>query len=373
MASIFLSTSRLFLKRLFQAGFKEAQDVLAESAAVSMVPFQADGSLQAKEHVYWKLLYRDFTKRLIFMNPGLDVIEPARDCECLIHMCSTIYEIPYINALKSWRKRFKKTICWLDELWANRIPQYHSWLHILREFDYVFIGMKGTVRSLSDFLGKQCYYLPGGVDCLRFAPYPTSPERIVDIYSVGRRVETIHTSLVNLSSCENLFYLHDTAQNGDSEVADHVEHRRLYGNIAKRSRLFTVAPGKFDSRDETHGQVEVGFRYFEGAAAGAIMIGHAPPCEHFHELFDWNDPVIELSHDASSIRNTVRNLLANGEQCSEMSKQNTLHSLLRHDWVFRWKEIFRIAQMEPTNAMRARESQLKELADRILNEKTVTF
>ena len=59
------------------------------------------------------------------------------------------------------------------------------------------------------------------------------------------------------------------------EPLDYRQHRELFANMAKRSRYFLVSPAKIDRTDETRGQVEIGHRYFEGAAAGAVMIGQA--------------------------------------------------------------------------------------------------
>ena len=61
-----------------------------------------------------------------------------------------------------------------------------------------------------------------------------------------------------------LFYLHDTI--GGSQAIDSKEHRALFAKLAKRSRYFIVNPGKIDQPHVRGGQIEVGNRYFEGAA-----------------------------------------------------------------------------------------------------------
>jgi hypothetical protein len=49
----------------------------------------------------------------------------------------------------------------------------------------------------------------------------------------------------------------------------------------------------------------------------------------------------------------------------QISRRNVLGSLLQHDWVYRWKQIFRIAGLEPSVAMINREQRLKELANQM--------
>ena len=71
-----------------------------------------------------------------------------------------------------------------------------------------------------------------------------------------------------------LFYLHDTI--AGSQAINSKEHRALFAKLAKRSRYFIVNPGKIDEPELTGRQIEIGNRYFEGAASGAIMVGERP-------------------------------------------------------------------------------------------------
>jgi hypothetical protein len=42
-----------------------------------------------------------------------------------------------------------------------------------------------------------------------------------------------------------------------------------------------------------------------------------------------------------------------------------VQSLLRHDWVYRWRTILEAVGLEPTPALVAREKRLKALAERV--------
>jgi hypothetical protein len=142
---------------------------------------------------------------------------------------------------------------------------------------------------------------PGGVDVLRFSSLSKSVARVIDVYSMGRRWEGVHSELLKAANRSELFYLHDTVTNtANSEVYDVKQHRDLYANTAKRSKYFVVAPAKIGGI-ETGGQVEIGYRYFEGAAAGAVIIGVAADCEAYTELFSWPEVVVEIQPDGSDI------------------------------------------------------------------------
>jgi spore maturation protein CgeB len=248
-------------------------------------------------------------------------------------------------------------------MWAASIPKYKYWLHALSQFDYVFVGYKGTVSALSKAAHRPCQWLPRGVDTLRFTPFPDPPDRVIDIYSIGRRREDIHRELLSFAERRKLFYVHDTVRDGAStEVSDHRQHRNHFSNIAKRSRYFVVAPGKMDALSETQGQVEVGSRYYEGAAAGTVMIGEAADCEAGRDLFGWPEAVIEVRRDGSDLASVLAELDVAPERVAAISRRNAGEALLRHDWVYRWIEMFRVAGIEPSPRLMARAQSLKEMA-----------
>jgi hypothetical protein len=169
-----------------------------------------------------------------------------------------------------------------------------------------------------------------------------------------------------------LFYVYDTLTGSNTNTAatqvyDYQQHRNLFANMAKRSRFFMVASAKMDSGLETQGQVEVGARYYEGAAAGAVMIGEAPNCEAFKELFGWPEAVIRIQPDGSDIAVVLSDLGADPTRVAAISRRNTKEVLLHHDWVYRWNEMFRIAGIEPSPRMLRRERRLKDMADFVIS------
>jgi hypothetical protein len=159
-----------------------------------------------------------------------------------------------------------------------------------------------------------------------------------------------------------IFYIYDTTHSGDMFPPDHRQHRRLVADIAKHSRYFLVNAAKTDRTFETNGQPEMGYRYFEGAAAGTVMIGQAPDVESFKENFDWPDAVIPVAYDEADISKILAGLDSQPERLAEIRKNNVIQSLLRHDWVYRWKDILDIAGLKPTPAHLAREERLKNIA-----------
>jgi Glycosyl transferases group 1 len=360
---ICMPTARNFTKRVFQCGFYEAQDLLREMADVDLIELKPGSGFRFRESWQRRLLYRDISKTLIYANPGLRKVRLSGEYDLFVAHCQTYWDLLYINAIDGWKDRCKTSVCWIDELWASAIPLYKYWIHALSRFDHIFVGYSGTVGPLSAAIGQHCHWLPGAVDALRFSPYPNPPARVIDVYSIGRRWEGIHRAVLGASRRSEIFYIHDTFPSVFTEVYDHQQHRDLYAGLAKRSRYFMVAPGKMDAPEETQGQVTIGFRYYEAAAAGAVMIGQTPKCEEFSDMFGWPDVVIEIQPDGSDVLDVLASLRSESERVSTISRRNSKEALLRHDWVYRWKKIFQVAGIEPPPGVLKRERRLSELAE----------
>jgi hypothetical protein len=354
----------------FQCGHLEGQDVLADCDDVDLISLEAEPGFSRKLRWLRRLMYRDVTGRLAFANPGVKRVRLERDYDLLVVMCQGYWEFLYVNAIDGWRDHCRTSVCWIDELYAADVPRFRYWLPSLRRFDHVVVGMHGTVRSLGEAIGQRCDYVPGGVDCLRFSPYPDPPHRVIDVYSIGRKLEGPHQTLLKLAARHSLFYLYDTLQTAGSQTLDYREHRELYASAAKRSRFFMVAPGKIDAPEETQGQSEVGFRYYEGAAAGTVMIGQAPDCPAFCDMFDWPDAVVPVQSNGSDVGPVLAELACQPERIRTIGRRNAEGALRRHDWSYRWQRILGIAGLPPGPRMDARVKTLEALADQVAGDST---
>lgn len=362
-ARICMPTWRHFENRAFRCGLYEAQDVLSDIDDVDLIHLDMSWGARVPESWLRLPLFHDVSGKLVFANPGLKKVRLRHGYDVFIAVCNTHWDLPYINAIDHWRDRCKVSICWLDELWAANVPGYKRFLHSLTRFDYVFTGCRGTVSALSKLMGRPCYWLPGGIDALRFAPYPQEPARVIDVYSIGRRHDALHQQFRSAADRGAFFYLHDTIANfANRPVQDHRQHRDLLANIAKRSRYFVVAPAKVDATYETRGQIEIGYRYFEGAASGAVMIGDVPDCEAYSELFGWPEAVVPIRPDGTDVMAVLAELDSDPGRLSRLSRRNARETLLRHDWVYRWEEMFRIAGVNLSPGAAARKQGLKDLA-----------
>ncbi len=361
---ICMPTWRHFRKHAYRCGLYEAQDVLSEIDDVDLIHVEPTWAAWLDEYWLRTPLYHDASGKLILANPGLRKVRLNQEYDLFIAVCATFWDLPYINAIERWKDHCKMSVCWLDELWISDIPNHKYWLPALKQFNYVFLGYRDTVPALSRATDRPCFWLPGGVDTLRFRPLPDPAARVVDVYSMGRRHEGIHQEMLKAAAQGEIFYLHDThAGGGMIEVCDYRQHRDLFANTVKRSWHFIVAPAKMDLNPCTNGQVEVGYRYYEGASAGTVMIGEAPDCESYRELFGWPEAVIQIQPDGSDAMVALNDLASDPERRAAISRRNAQEALLRHDWMYRWNEMFRVVGIEPPPRKAARERYLKYLAD----------
>lgn len=362
---LFMPMWSRFENQAYRAACYEAQDILAACATTEQVCLEPDRSFALKTRHLMRLAHHDFTGLFRRLNPGLKPVSIANDQNLFVMVCPYWRDLRYANAISGWRKKSAVTVCWIDELWTRDIPEVARWKHVLDQFDHIFVGIDGTAEQLAKTLGRPCHFLPGAVDVLRFTPFPRPPTRSIDVYSIGRRVTPVHQSLLQMARSTGIYYLHDTLQSGDSAAFDYRAHREMYANTAKRSRLFMVAPAKVDMPQHTGRQTDLGFRCYEGAAAGAVLVGQPPDSELFRRLFHWPDAVVPLKPDGSDTAEVVGSLLNDPERLQRIRLRNCEEMLRHHDWMHRWKTIFDTAGLPLTPAMQARLDRMENLADQI--------
>jgi len=360
---ICLPTFRNFARTPFRCSHYEAQDILADVDDVDLICLEAEARLPKRERWLRKLSFHDVTKRLMFLNPGLRPVRLSRDYDLFVAVCQNYFDILYFNAIEGWRDRCRTSVCWLEEMWASAVPGYKHWLHALSRFDHIFVGCLGSVQAMSEALGRPVHWLPSAVDTIRFCPFPSPPARVIDVYSIGRRWEGSHRALHEAAQRGDIFYVHDTFAAADAETYDPRQHRQMFANMAKRSRCFMVAPAKMNNPAHTNHQVEIGSRYYEGAAVGAVMIGQAPELDAFRQMFPWPDAVMHIEPDGCDVLSVLKNMASDPSRVAAIRANNISGALMRHDWLYRWQKVFEVIGLAQSTGMSRRERRLQELAN----------
>jgi len=288
-----------------------------------------------------------------------------REYDLLFFICQRFWDFACINSIKGWQEKCRKSVLWIDEVWAKEISEHKNKLcfEIVKDFDYIFTTQSSSTEAIANCVQRPCYSLPYAVDTIKFCPYLQPPQRSIDIYSIGRRSPIVHKALLELVEQKGFLYLFDSLKG--LQMMNYKEHRTLYSNLVKRSRYFIANKAKFDTIHETGGQQELGSRFFEGAAGGTVMVGTPPVCEAYTSYFNWSDAVIEIPYDAANVGDIIAELDAQPERVNRIRKDNVINSLLRHDWVYRWEKILDKLGLDITPEMLSRKAHLRKLADMV--------
>lgn len=355
---LMLSHRNIYEQEVWRCAFREFEHLIQELDTVDFIAPGSRGWYGNGKRIALRLGEHFSTP----FNPGVTPVKLERDYDLFFVVCEKPSELLHITAVDGWKERCKTSICWLPEFWIKEIPSFNSALEVLRRFDHVFF-VHSSIEPFQKIIGGRGEYLPAGIDAFKFCPYPNPPTRCIDVLSIGRRSEQTHNVLLRMAREEGLFYVYDTIN--DLHGYDLEQHRFLYASMTKRSRYFIANPGKIDSIGETGGQVEFGYRQFEGAAAGTIMIGQRPNNKAFDRIFNWDGSVIDLPFGSDNIDAVIRQLDKEPERQKRIRHTNITQALLHHDWVYRWETVLSKAGIQPLPMVFNRKQALKNLADEI--------
>jgi hypothetical protein len=348
---------------LSAAGDYEFEDLICQFDNADIITAQPTHGFKIKRQIS-----NQFAKRtsVSSLNPGITKQKIKKDYELFFAKFLLQKDLLSLNAVKKWKQRSRFAICWLAEAWVDDVKKWKGYAKILSQFDYIIVNCYDSVQPMQDLIKRPCIYVPPGIDAIKFCPYPNPPSRSIDVYSIGRKSQVIHKALLKMAEQNKIFYLYDTIIR--KETSKPHEHRSLIANIAKRSRFFLVNPAKINQQFETGGQNEIGFRYFEGAASGTVMIGEHPQTKAFEEHFGWTDSVIRVPFDTPNIAEFLAELDSQPARLAKARKENVIQSLLRHDWAYRFNTILDIAGLKPGNALTKRLDHLKKLVEDIKSD-----
>jgi hypothetical protein len=285
--------------------------------------------------------------------------------DLLLIVVHNAWDLQLINSIQNWQTKCRYTACLITEIHEKELNNWRLLQEPFQNFDLIFACTYLCNAKLSQAIDRPVIYLPGGSDALKFCPYPNPPERSIDVIALGRRSPEIHRSLLEQAQTSNFFYYYDTVKKQALEIDNPREHRIKLISLMQRTRFSINYFAKFDNPALTKNSQEIGFRFFEGAAAGTIMLGLPPANEMFSQYFDWEDVVIEVDPDSQDIINTIAKLDSQPEKLASIRRQNVVNSLLKHDWVYRWQTILAAFNLAPTQSIIDRQQRLQQLAQSI--------
>lgn len=341
----------------------EFQDLLADIDSVDyFIPIE--NYERSKQFFKWVKRFSRSPSLGDLLRPKPNSITLNRDYDLFYVLLANPFECIAINSLKNWRQRAKFSVCHLVEIWEKDIPKLEAILkYFYKYFDHIFVGHFYGLEKISEITGCSCSYLPITIDALKFCPDPKGQLRPIDVFSLGRRSEVTHKAMFDFAQQQNLWYLYDTLKVFD--IKDYTEHRSLIASQLKRSRYLFANRARADRPDVRGDQSEIGYRFFEGAAAGTIMLGDYPDTDIYHQYFDWPDATIRMPFDNPNIGEMIKELDTQPERLARIRRDNVVNSLLKFDYVYSWEKILNVAGLSPHSKLLKRKEKLKEMAELI--------
>ena len=253
-----------------------------------------------------------------------------------------IYTPRYLAALQNLKplNRFEKiAVYFLDGFDSKSLDGIN--FSMLDHVDYFFFAIEEMVEDFRALGKKDSYFVPFGIDALRYAP--CSFERHISLLSYGRSNTKYHRyferEFGELDS--SIMYVHSTFDT--SKLFDQGEHRRLHWKTLLRSKItLCFEPVNVD---RFHGRSPVLYRWFECLAAGSVILGTRPKCASANDILSWEGSTIEIEKSEPSAVEQIRQLLSDQKALDEISWANRFWALKRHDWRYRLKDIFEHIQI----------------------------
>jgi hypothetical protein len=230
-----------------------------EKLGVETKSYQAN----AYAHVFGKLVSRlKLSRNLIDLNHNAYIVGLGWASE------TPLFPITY----------YGEVIPWVTDCWE---PQFNQWERIFsrHRIKHAFFSAKQVIPYFQDRFPKiTCHWLPEAVLPKRFNSSRSLKERSIDIFEMGRFYAEYNSKLTPVTSGK---------------------YNHLYGGflsddinqLLEDTKILVCFP-KSQTHPERSGTIETATaRYFEGIAAGCIILGHAPP--ELIDIFGYN-PVIEV-------------------------------------------------------------------------------
>jgi hypothetical protein len=348
----------IYEQEVWRCSFREFEDLLPEIESVDMLAPKPKASYEQRKRLGSRLgRYWSYPA-----TPGIHPTKLEREYDLFFTVIEKPSELLHLKSVPNWKEKCRKSVCFLVEFYELELHLFKSALEVLAHFDQVVFMYVKNERFKQRIRG-QGSYLAAGIDALEFCPYPDPPDRVIDVLSIGRRSLKTHQKLLKLAAEKKIFYVYDTIN--DLHAHDLWHHRLMMRNLTKRARYFLVNPGKIDSPHETGGQLEFGYRYFEGAAPGAILIGDNPRNSEFSKIFHWTDAVVHMPWNSEDIGEIITHLDQQPERVAAARCQNIVQCLRHHDWAHRWESILRLVGMEPLSPLVQRKQRLAQRAETV--------
>lgn len=205
----------------------------------------------------------------------------------------------------------------------------------LPKLDHLFVITPSLAQEVQQLHSINASFLPLATNTFPLNGY--QPQRSIDILGYGRTNEQVHAQLQQFNKPESRrLYMHSTFAGG--EVHNMREHLALLNRLLQRSKISLCFEASNLAR--FRGRSPLLYRWFEGWAAGCVIVGRKPQDKGIAALMGWQDSTLDVPDDPDEIIPFFEALLQDEPRLQEISRRNYVECRLRHDWRYRFRDLF---------------------------------
>jgi hypothetical protein len=104
-------------------------------------------------------------------------------------------------------------------------------------------------------------------------------------------------------------------------------------------------------------------RWFEGLAAGCVVVGYRPNCPEADELLNWQDATLECPEDPEQFLQFIDELVIDPGRVAAIRQANFQNMLQAHDWGYRVVAILAAMGIHSASKWIRRHTALMQMSD----------
>jgi hypothetical protein len=227
---------------------------------------------------------------------------------------------------------------------------------IIPYLDHLFVICAETANDISSSGTVSTTFLPLATNVLHLGS--NSINRSIDVISYGRTDPEINQCLqlhFNEQKSDRI-YFHSTFS--QPEVFDIKKHTKLLFKLLSLSKISLCIEASKIERFQGYSPILM--RWFESWSSGCTVVGKKPFGKGVADLMDWENSAIEIPNDSAEWIPFFEELLNDNATLIANSQRNYRECLLRHDWRYRLKDMFKILELPITEKLNYGIAQLRE-------------
>lgn len=260
-------------------------------------------------------------------------------CLFIIFQPGEIVSLRYVRGL---RKACKHLVIYVFDPWMSQAATLRRYRRLWELCDHVFVSFPRAVETYRDVIDCPVTYLPQAIEPSKF--HASRAERPIHVLSIGRRLESVHRTLLALSARHDLWY--HFSEFRAPRAIDLEESQFLLGRLCQSARIQVCWPVEITHRVEPRSGYSprdgspITARWFEAAASGSVVIGARPTDPEFDALFPYRGFVREVDPDSPGeieevVLESLRNNYADAKERQALAK----HVKSEHSWESRCRII----------------------------------